>query len=162
MRVREFAHVARPVVAQQRALRPRASIRSRARENAVRERQHVVAAIGERWHLQLDHVEPVVEVFAESALPDRLERASVLVAEMMRTLTRRVWLEPSRSNSPVCSTRSSFAWPAIDRLPISSRNSVPPLAASKRPSAALGAGERAGLGAEQFALEQLGRQRADD
>ena len=28
------------------------------------------------------------------------------------TLTRRVWLEPSRSNSPVCSTRSSFAWPA--------------------------------------------------
>ena len=51
----------------------------------------------------------------------------------MRTSALRVPLEPRRSNSPVCSTRSSFAWPASDRLPISSRNSVPPCAASKRP-----------------------------
>ncbi len=59
---------------------------------------------------------------------------STFVALTMLTSTLRVALEPSRSNSPVCSTRSSLACPAADKLPISSRNSVPPAAASKRPT----------------------------
>ena len=58
---------------------------------------------------------------------------SLLVALISLTSTLRVTLEPKRSNSPVCSTRSSLAWPASDKLPISSKNTLPPSAASKRP-----------------------------
>jgi hypothetical protein len=57
-----------------------------------------------------------------------------LVAATMRTSTRSVRLPPTRSNSPSCSTRSSFACIAGDISPTSSRNSVPPSASSKRPS----------------------------
>jgi len=60
-----------------------------------------------------------------------------LVAATTRACVRRVAFEPSRSNSPVCSTRSSFACPIADRLPSSSRKMVPPSAASKRPVRAL-------------------------
>ena len=59
---------------------------------------------------------------------------SALVAEMIRTLTLRVFDEPSRSNSPVSSTRSSFCCCVSGTLAISSRNSVPPSASSKRPT----------------------------
>src|SRR3954449_4336392 len=112
---------------------------------------------------------------------------STLVAEMRRTLALRVTEDPRRSNSPVCSTRSSLAWAAKGSVPSSSRNSVPPSAASKRPTRSLagparraapdqraavggleapppqlgGAGVRARLGAEQLGLEQVLRQRAD-
>ena len=58
----------------------------------------------------------------------------MLVALSTRTDAVRVTLLPSRSNSPVWSTRKSFACPGNDRLPISSRNNVPPSAASKRPA----------------------------
>ena len=59
---------------------------------------------------------------------------SALVAEIRRTLARRVRDEPSRSKSPVSSTRSSlFCW-LSGTLAISSRNSVPPSAISKRPT----------------------------
>src|SRR6187397_2044904 len=58
---------------------------------------------------------------------------SLLVAATMRTLTLIVSVLPRRSNSRSCRTRSSFT--CVDRLmsPISSRNSVPPSASSKRP-----------------------------
>ena len=57
-----------------------------------------------------------------------------MVAEMRRTLARRVRDEPRRSKSPVSSTRSSlFCW-LSGTLAISSRNSVPPSAISKRPT----------------------------
>ena len=71
-------------------------------------------------------------------------------------------LDPSRSYSPVCSTRSSLACPASDRVPISSRNSVPPLRRLEAADAAsLGAREGAGFGAEQLGLEQRVGQRPD-
>ena len=60
-------------------------------------------------------------------------RRSALVAEIIRTLTRCVFDEPTRSISPVSSTRSSLACWRTGILAISSRNSVPPLASSKRP-----------------------------
>ncbi len=63
-------------------------------------------------------------------------RRLVLVAAMMRTWVRRVLLEPRRSNSPVCSTRRSLAWLPTASVPSSSRNRVPPSAASKRPARA--------------------------
>ena len=45
-----------------------------------------------------------------------------------------VRVPPTRSNGPCCSTRSSLACVSSGRSPISSRNSVPPSATSKRPS----------------------------
>ena len=79
---------------------------------------------------------------------------SALVAEISRTSALRVRDDPSCSNSPVSSTRSSFCcWP-IGTFAISSRNSVPPSASSNRPDAVLlGVGERALDVAEELALE---------
>ena len=62
---------------------------------------------------------------------------SALVAEKTRTSTRRVFDEPTRSNSPVSSVRSSLACRPCEMLAISSRNSVPPSAISKRPTRSL-------------------------
>jgi hypothetical protein len=55
------------------------------------------------------------------------------VAQISRTSTFTALLPPTRSNSRSCSTRSSLAWKAGEMSPISSRNSVPPCAISKRP-----------------------------
>ena len=52
----------------------------------------------------------------------------------MRTSTRRVRDEPTGSNSPVSSTRNSLGWRLRGTFAISSRNSVPPSASSKRPT----------------------------
>ncbi len=57
----------------------------------------------------------------------------MLVAEMTRTLTCLVRDEPTRSISPVSSTRSSLACWRMGTLPISSRKMVPLSASSKRP-----------------------------
>ena len=62
---------------------------------------------------------------------------SALVAEKTRTSTRRVFEEPTRSNSPVSSVRSSLDCSPCEMLAISSRNSVPPSAISKRPTRSL-------------------------
>ena len=63
--------------------------------------------------------------------------------------------EPSRTTSRSCSTRSSFTCSGGGSSPISSRNRVPPCAASNQPGLAPGrAGERAALVAEQLALDQ--------
>ena len=58
---------------------------------------------------------------------------SRLVAEISRTLTLVGSLVPTRTISPVSSTRSSFTWIEMGMSPISSRNSVPPLAYWNRP-----------------------------
>ncbi len=52
---------------------------------------------------------------------------------MIRASVRSVRDEPSRSNSPSWSARSSLAWSARGRSPISSMKRVPPRASSKRP-----------------------------
>jgi hypothetical protein len=52
---------------------------------------------------------------------------------MIRTSTMIVRFEPTRSNSRCCKNRSSFTCVDIGISPISSRNSVPPSACSKRP-----------------------------
>src|ERR1039457_848279 len=58
---------------------------------------------------------------------------SMLVAEMTRTLIRLVRDEPTRSVSPVSSTRSNLACCRMGTFPISSRKMVPLSANSKRP-----------------------------
>ncbi len=77
---------------------------------------------------------------------------------MMRTLQGMVRLLPTRSKLRSCSTRNSFTCICSDMSPISSRNSVPPSANSKRPDARRQrAREGALLVAEQFALQQIRR-----
>ncbi len=58
---------------------------------------------------------------------------SRFVAASRRTSTRRCPVAPIRSTIPSCRTRRSFTWAAGGSSPISSRNSVPPSASSKRP-----------------------------
>ena len=80
---------------------------------------------------------------------------------MIRTSRRTAWVEPRRRIVRSSSARSSLGCSSSGSSPISSRNTVPPWAASKAPSAPLaGAGERAPLVPEQLALDQRGRQRA--
>ena len=77
------------------------------------------------------------------------------MAATRRTSTLIVLVPPTRSNSRSCRTRSSLTCISIGISPISSRNSVPPSASSKRPGLrADGAGEGALLVAEQLRLHQ--------
>jgi hypothetical protein len=87
-------------------------------------------------------------------------RRSLLVAATMRTSVLIGVRPPTVVYSPCCSTRSRRVCASIGMSPISSRNSVPPSACSKRPARArIGAGEGALLVAEQFALDQIARDR---
>ena len=52
---------------------------------------------------------------------------------MMRTSVSWTWVEPTRMKVPVSSTRSSLTCRSSGISVISSRNSVPPLARSKKP-----------------------------
>ena len=70
---------------------------------------------------------------------------SALVAERIRTSTRRVFEEPTRSNSPVSRTRSSLGCRFRGTFAISSRKSVPPSASSKRPTRSVLASVKAPL-----------------
>ena len=87
-------------------------------------------------------------------------RRSRWVAATMRTLARIGVRPPTVVYSPSCSTRSRRVCASGGMSPISSRNSVPPAACSKRPAARCdGAGEGALLVAEQLALDQFARDR---
>ena len=86
---------------------------------------------------------------------------SLAVAATTRTFTWKARSSPTRRTSPESSTRSSRTCMAGDISPISSRNSVPPLAASNSPMREVTAPrEGALLVAEQLALEQRVGQRA--
>ena len=61
-------------------------------------------------------------------------RRSLLLAAMMRTSVLIGVRPPTVEYSPCCSTRSSRVCASIGMSPISSRNSVPPSACSKRPA----------------------------
>ena len=82
--VLELAHVARPLVAQQLIGGARGEAgdlalhaQRRVREQHPRERQDVVAALAQRRHVQLDDLEPVVEVLAEGAARDAVGEVAV-------------------------------------------------------------------------------------
>jgi hypothetical protein len=62
--------------------------------------------------VNFDRVEPKHQVLAKSSGSD-ISFQSAFVAESTRTLTLRVLEEPTRSNSPVSSTRKSFGWSVI-------------------------------------------------
>ena len=140
-RVIELADVARPAVIEQHLHRrrieagQRLAIALRVQPQEVpRQQRDVFAPIAQRRQVHFDRVQAEEQVLPESA-GLRLPRSrSALVAEISRTLTLRVFDDPSRSNSPVSMTRSSFCCWLSGTLAISSRNSVLPSASSKRPT----------------------------
>ena len=161
--VLEFAHIAgklhspatRPARPATTALRCRRPGRTLA-QNLAREHRDVLAHLAQRRHPQLDHVEAVIQVLPELAVLARHRARWWWVALMMRTSTFSSLVAPT--------LRTFFSWIArnnltciwIGRSATSSRNSVPPLAAWKKPSLSLlGAGERALLVAEEFAFHQI-------
>ncbi len=73
----------------------------------------------------------------------------------MRTFTLRVLDEPTRSISPISSTRSSFACRLMGTLAISSRNKVPLSASSKRPTRSVLASVKAPLTCPKSSLSKI-------
>ena len=107
-----------------------------------------------------DGVDAEVEVLAEPSVPRSPPPAGAARRRRCARPRRSGRLEPSRSICRSCRTRSSLTWKDGGSSLISSRNSVPPLAASKRADAPLaGAGEGPLLVAEQLGLDQRLRQR---
>ena len=141
-RVVQLAHVARPGVLEQRLQRRGVEAGRRACGSAAAcwrrkwcgQRRDVLAPLAQRRQVDLDGVEAEEQVLAEAA------RGHLLRAG--RRWWRRGCARPPgacatsrpRSNSPVSSTRSSLACRLSGTLAISSRNSVPPSASSKRPT----------------------------
>ena len=80
-----------------------------------------------------EHVEAVEQVLAQLAACATASFGLRLVAAMMRTSVSCTWVEPTRMKVPVSSTRSSLTCRSSGISVISSRNSVPPLARSKKP-----------------------------
>ena len=112
----------------------------------------------------VDDVDAVVEVLAEALAPRPRSRGR---GWWRRRCARRRATSPSPPTGRTvrsCSARSSLGCSASGISPISSRNSVPPLACTNRPvRVALRVGEGALGVAEQLALEQrLGHGRAVD
>ena len=79
------------------------------------------------------HRQPVVEILAEAARPHLLRQVAVGGRDRPARPPAIGRLEPTRSMVFSCSTRSSLTCISGGRSPTSSRSSVPPPAASKRP-----------------------------
>ncbi len=129
-------------------------------QEVVDEQRDVLAALGERRDGQLDHAQPVVEILAEAAGAHR--RFEILVGRGDDAGRRResALLPPTRSNSRSCSARRNLACVSSGMSPTSSRNSVPPSAASNLPSRRATAPVKAPLlVAEELALDQLAAER---
>ena len=125
------------------------------------QQRNVLAAIAQRRQMDLDRVQAEQQILAEAARGHLLVQVGVGRRDHAHVHLAASCDEPTRSNSPVSSTRSSLACRFSGTLAISSRNSVPPSASSKRPTrSALGVGERALHVAEQFALEDALRESA--
>ncbi len=121
--------------------------------------QHFDIAFAAAQGRQGDDVEAeaIEQVGAEWPASTASGRCS-LVAATMRTSTLSGRELPMRVTSPYSTARSRRSCAAMESVPSSSRNNVPPSASSKRPARALVAPvERAGLMAEQLGLDQRPR-----
>ena len=94
-------------------------------EEEIDQQADVVAPVAQRRQVQLEHAEPIVQVFAElasrarrSAGPDSWRRSPARRRSL--PASRR----PARNGCP-SRIRSSLAWPSSVSSPTSSRNSVP-------------------------------------
>ncbi len=107
--------------------------------------------LAERRDDEGDAVQPEVEVLAEGAARDlRLEIAAGRRHEAEVELAG---VRPAmRSTFRSSRTRSSFAWKARGSSPISSRNSVPPWAARRRPGRGMAGAREGALRGRRAAL----------
>ena len=140
-RVLQLPDVARPVAGRRAgATRPRRDAAPSAKpargrlDEVLGQQRDVLAALAQRRDLDREHVEPVEQVRRGSGPPRPPPRGR---GSWRRRSARRPCAAaspPTRSNSFSWSTRRSLACIASGISPISSRNSVPPCAASKRPA----------------------------
>jgi len=82
-------------------------------------------------HAELDHVEAVVEIFAERSLSTSFS-SERLVAATTCTSIGTGCVAPTGNTSRCWSTRSSLGWSSAGISPISSRNTTPPWAARRK------------------------------
>ncbi len=120
----------------------------------------VVGALAQRRHEKWKDAQPVIEIAAELRVRAIICARSRLVAATSRTSTLIVRVPPRRSNSCSCRARSSLGCSSSGISPTSSRNSVPLLASSKRPTfCAMAPVNAPFLVAEQLAFQQSGGNR---
>ena len=141
--VLELADVARPPVRGQDlqrrsgdALDRSSELRLVAIEEEPRELRQILDPIAQRRHADRDHVDPVVEILAEPSFLDRL-----LEIDVGRRDQPEVGLDRLRSADALdlafLDGAQQLGLQLEPRSPISSRNSVPPVASSNFPSCCL-------------------------
>ena len=132
----EFPHVAAPRMSLDRGKRPGAEaangaleFRSETSQEIAGEQHRVAGPFAQRRNLHADLVEPVEKILAEPAVVDQLRQVLVRGADHADVdLDRPGARRPARSPGS-CRKRSSFTCSGGGMSPISSRNSVPPVAA---------------------------------
>ena len=130
--------------------------------NAAHEQRDVLAPLAQRRQIDPQHVQPV-DTDRRGTLPSSTSsRSGRFVAATTRTSTLIGCAPPTRVNSRSSSTRSSFTCVRRRDLADLVEEQRPRVGELEAPEPPLGrAGERALLVAEQLALEQRLRQRAD-
>ena len=108
-------------------------------EEVLREDEHVAPRDAQRRHLDVHDVEAVVEVLAEAALADVGREVAVGRGDEPHVDGDRSRCRRRARTSAPAGRASSFTCVASGISPISSRNSVPPWACSKRPMRRLSA-----------------------
>ena len=112
----QLAHVPRPRIVDEQLHRvggdavedARSCCWPRVLDEAAHEQRDVVAPLAQRRQVDVQHVEPVVQIRAELAALHRARAAARFVAAMTRTSTWIGCAPPTRVNSRSSSTRSSL------------------------------------------------------
>jgi len=117
----------------------------------IREERDVLAPLAQRPELDVEYVEPVVEVLAEGAVLKRL--LHVAVGGRSRARPRIDSLAPTRRISPFWSARRSFTWTESGISATSSKKICPGRRAPSADAIGRGARERSTDVAEELALE---------
>ena len=104
-----------------------------ARERGCKRRE-IVGAVAQWRKFEADHVQAMVKIGSKAILPHGVGHNGSLAAPIIRTLTLVSQSEPRPRTAPRWSTSSNFGCSARGRSLTSSRSSVLPSAAWKRPS----------------------------
>ena len=116
--------------------------------------------LAQRRQGQPHYRQPVIQILTELSQCARLHSSRDWWPRSIGCRLLMVCVPPTLSNSRSCNTRSSFTCSAGASSPISSKNTTPPSATSRRPFFWHGrTGEGAALMAKQIALQQSLRNR---
>ena len=100
----------------------------------LHQERDVAPALAEGRQLEVEDGEAVEEILAQGRARGLGQHGAGGRGDDARGDRRSSWLPRRARSVPSCRTRRSLVWRAGSRSPISSRKSVPPAAASKRPS----------------------------